>query len=77
MKKNEFKKVYDNGIKSFGRYITIYHLLMQNESSNLGVSISKKIGNACKRNYFKRVFREIFKKNKIYFNIINMILLLM
>ncbi|MBI5418400.1 ribonuclease P protein component [Candidatus Poribacteria bacterium] len=67
-KSNAFKIIYDTGYKFVGKYIILnYKILNKNEPPKLGVTVSKKIGKAHERNYVKRVLREIFRKNKIYF----------
>ncbi len=37
------------------------------EIMRLGVVVSKKIGNAVVRNYYKRIFRDYFRNNKSFF----------
>ena len=34
------------------------------EHARLGISVSKKVGNACYRNYIKRLAREVFRNSK-------------
>lgn len=63
-KKREFEKAFAEGKKISNRNLVIY--IRQNESgfSRLGIVVSRKFGNAPRRNRFKRIIREIFRLNK-------------
>lgn len=71
MKKEDIVKNnrdFDNIIKK-GKYIkndeyVIYYIENDKNNSRFGISVSKKIGNAVKRNYYKRIIRNICHKNK-------------
>ena len=71
MKKEEIVKnnrEFDNIIKK-GQYkknneYVIYYIDNDKEESRFGISVSKKIGNAVTRNYYKRIIRNICHKNK-------------
>ena len=58
--KIEFSLVYKTGIKKTGKYTTIFFLNNQT-STKLGITVTKKIGNAVIRNRTKRRYREIFR----------------
>ena len=58
-----------NNIIQKGKYVKnnefVIHYVDNNlDHSRFGVSVSKKIGNAVKRNYYKRVIRNICHNNK-------------
>ncbi len=58
----DFKKAYDNG-KSFGnRNLVLYVRKNGLDHSRLGITISKKTGNAVIRNKIKRRVREIYRE---------------
>ena len=71
MKKEDIVKnnrEFDNIIKK-GKYkknneFVIYYIDNDKEKSRFGISVSKKIGNAVTRNYYKRIIRNICHKNK-------------
>ena len=71
MKKEEVVKNnrdFDNIIKK-GKYIknneyVIYYIDNGKEKDRFGISVSKKIGNAVKRNYYKRIIRNICDNSK-------------
>lgn len=64
-KRQDFNKVYRRG-KSFANRELIMYVMenYQNEKIRVGISISKKVGNAVTRNRIKRIIKDIFL-NKI------------
>jgi ribonuclease P protein component len=66
--KSDFQRVYDQGKKidssSFILYIYIHK---HQQCRRLGISVSKKVGNAVIRNHCKRIVREVFRRNKTLF----------
>ena len=58
----EFKRVFDVGHRSRGKYLTL--LVAPNETDHwrLGVVASKQLGDAVSRNRAKRLIREIFRR---------------
>ena len=63
-KKSEFKTVYEKGRRLFSDHFVIMYLPNNLKYSRLGITVSKKIGNAVKRNRVKRLVREFFRLNK-------------
>lgn len=66
LKKNyEFKNVLSKGKYYSGRYIEAFITKNNSETINfLGIAISVKIAKAVKRNYIKRLIREVYKENE-------------
>jgi ribonuclease P protein component len=61
----EFQRVYDQGWKTHGRFMTLFVLPNRLECSRLGVSATRKIGGAVDRNRAKRRIREVFRSSTI------------
>lgn len=61
----DFQRVYAKGLRLRGRYATLILLPTGGASGRLGVSATKKLGGAVKRNRAKRLIREIFRRCKV------------
>ncbi|MCI2426777.1 ribonuclease P protein component [Candidatus Acetothermia bacterium] len=67
-RRNNFKRVYDEGIFVRGRAFN-FHLLARAQESlpRIGISFSEKWGGAIIRNRMKRLIRAVFRRNKEIF----------
>ncbi len=66
LKKNEdFQKVFKHGTSIANRQFVLYTLDQpENDELRVGLSVSKKIGNAVMRNRIKRLIRQAFLEEK-------------
>ena len=60
----EFDYIIKNGKYKKNNEFVIYYIDTTRENNRFGISVSKKIGNAVTRNYYKRVIRNICDKSK-------------
>lgn len=63
-KSREFDYIIKNGNCRKNNEYVIYYINNEKENDRFGISVSKKIGNAVTRNYYKRVIRNICDKSK-------------
>ncbi|WP_323703559.1 ribonuclease P protein component [Mammaliicoccus sp. Dog046] len=63
-KNNDFQRIYKMGKSVANRQFVIYTAENDCEHFRLGMSVSKKLGNAVTRNRIKRSIRECFKNHK-------------
>ncbi len=62
--KKEYQSIYQTGNKVVYRCVVLYFKPNQSDRVRLGISVSKKIGNAVVRNQQKRLLREVFRLNR-------------
>ncbi len=63
IKKNkEFKKVYKKGRYFAEKYLVLYILANKEDYNKVGYSVSKKVGNAVRRNRIKRLMKENYRR---------------
>ena len=60
----EFDYIIKNGNCKKNNDFVIYYIDNNKEIDRFGISVSKKIGNAVVRNYYKRIIRNICDKSK-------------
>jgi len=65
LKRDEFRRVYDKGSKIQARYFTAFVLTNSQEQPSIGITVTRKIGKAVRRNRARRLVREVFRKNKL------------
>ncbi len=57
-KNNEFQRVYSKGRYSASAFLVIYVLPNRLDKTRVGITTSKKVGNAVRRNRMRRLIRE-------------------
>jgi ribonuclease P protein component len=60
----QFRRVYEKGRRYNSFLFTLFALKNSEPSTRLGVTVTRKVGNAVQRNRCKRILREIFRLNK-------------
>jgi len=63
-KQKDFLHLYKKGKRYRGKYFTLVYLSSALSFSRMAVVVSKKVGNAVKRNKIKRWIRTLFRRNK-------------
>lgn len=63
-KKKDFLLLYKKGRRYRGKYFNLIYLSNNLSFSRIAIVVSRKIGNAVKRNKIKRWMRDLFRRNK-------------
>ena len=67
-RKNDFQRVFNQGKKGIASSFILYSYIEKDRQyRRLGITASRKVGNAVVRNRCKRIVREIFRRNKELF----------
>jgi len=66
LKRRDFLRI-QNG-KAFKHKSMVLLIDKSRKQTKFGIVVSKKVGNAVTRNYYKRIFRVFFRNNKELFN---------
>jgi ribonuclease P protein component len=61
----EFERVYDQGARTHGRFMTVFVLPNGGPGPRFGVAATRKLGSAVVRNRAKRLARELFRRRKV------------
>lgn len=67
-KQKEFDYIYKKGKYFANKQIVIHYINSKYEDNLIGISISKKVGNAVTRNYLRRIIKEILRKTQVKTN---------
>ena len=62
-KNSDFQYIYRNGKSYANRLLVMYVVRSGGEANQLGISVSKKVGNSGVRHHIARLMREIFRLN--------------
>ncbi len=65
--KSSYRTIYEQGVRRSSRFFTLITCGNPNGAKRLGITVTKKTGNAVFRNRMKRLLREFFRRNKDLF----------
>lgn len=67
LRSTEFERIYSEGRRSTCASFAVFMLPNSLGRSRLGMTVTRKFGSAVMRNRYKRIVREIFRKNRDIF----------
>lgn len=66
--RRDFRRIYSKGQKKYTASLVIYMLSNRKKQTRIGISVSKKVGCAVKRNRARRIVYEAFRILKLNIN---------
>jgi ribonuclease P protein component len=66
-KRKEYLAIYEQGVRGYSKNFTYITCTNPSGAKRLGTAVSRKVGNAVRRNRIKRLLREFFRLNKSQF----------
>src|SRR2546422_426296 len=67
LRSTEFERIYRDGVRLTSASFAVFALPNRIGRSRLGLTVTRKFGPAVLRNRYKRIAREIFRKNRTAF----------
>jgi ribonuclease P protein component len=64
-KRRDYVTIYQQGVRLYSDHFIIVVHRNNVGLKRLGITVTKKVGNAVKRNRIKRLIREFFRRNKV------------
>lgn len=64
-KRADFLRAYENGTKTHGRFVVVFVMANDRGEPRIGVTATRKYGNAVVRNRAKRWVREVFRRVRL------------
>ncbi len=64
LKRNEFLRIFKSGQGTQNRQFKVVFVKKNEGKSRIGITVTKRVGNATKRNRIKRLIREFFRNNR-------------
>ncbi len=61
----DYQRIYQQGLRTGGRFMTVFTLPNNTPVTRLGVAATRKLGGAVVRNRAKRLAREVFRRHKL------------
>ena len=65
--RRDFRRVQGSGVRAHTRHFLLTLARSPHGPGRVGITITRKVGNAVERNRVKRVVREVFRRNREWF----------
>ncbi|MBO6935708.1 MAG: ribonuclease P protein component [Deltaproteobacteria bacterium] len=65
--RRDFRRVQGSGVRAHTRHFVLTLDRSPHEAGRIGITITRKVGNAVERNRVKRLVREVFRRNREWF----------